>query len=76
MQKGLEEVVGLTKCFDVRAFLGRQLATGEAVRPAFVVICEIAFIGMRLKEILPRIDKEAAGAHSPETPANAVRRNI
>lgn len=37
------------------------LATDKAVRPTFLIILEVALVGMGLKEILPGIHEESAG---------------
>ena len=52
------------KAFALRElpFFWRELAAGEAVRPALLVIGEIALVGVRLEEVLPGVDEEAAGA--------------
>src|SRR5215216_6397498 len=39
-----------------------QLAAGETMRPALVIIGEIALVGVRLKQVLPRVDEKAASA--------------
>ena len=59
---GVAVVAGERLALREFPLLRRELAAGQAVRPALLVIAEVALIGVRLKQMLPRVDEEAARA--------------
>ena len=58
---GVEAGEGLRSVQNFAFFFG-ELAAGQAVRIALLVIGDVARVGVRFEEMLPGVDEKAAGA--------------